>query len=60
MFSFELPHGITVFHNNVIILSWLEEPKAIHIKDLNLATQYLELFNKLYKSGEPYKPPKIL
>lgn len=56
--DFEFPQGVIIFQDNIIFFSWMREPKAIHIKDKKISEQYAKFFDKLYATGEPYKPPK--
>ena len=42
--KFNLPQGITIFRNNVIILSWVESPIAINIESEIFADQLREFF----------------
>lgn len=47
--KFNLPQGITIFRNNVIILSWVESPIAINIESEIFADQLREFFLELWK-----------
>tara|TARA_Y100000310_G_C20599878_1_gene772450 strand:+ start:671 stop:1384 length:714 start_codon:yes stop_codon:yes gene_type:complete len=42
--SFNLPQGITIFRNIIIILSWVESPIAIKIESEQIANQMNEFF----------------
>ena len=47
--EFNLPQGITIFRNYVIILSWAESPVAIKIESDIFANQLREFFFELWK-----------
>lgn len=47
--EFNLPQGITIFRNFVIILSWVESPIAIKIESETIANQLREFFLDLWK-----------
>ncbi len=48
--KFNLPQGITIFRNNVILLSWVESPMAIKIESEVFANQQREFFLDLWKT----------
>jgi len=50
--SFNLPQGITLFRDNVILLSWVESPIAIRIESKAFAHQLQEFFLDLWKSAK--------
>lgn len=52
--SFKFPQGVIIFQDNIIFLSWIKDPKAVHIKYARLAEQYAKFFDELYERGEPY------
>lgn len=56
--AFEFPQGIITFQDNVLFVLWSKDPIIIHIKDSRLADEYGKFFDKLYQTGEPYKPPE--
>ncbi|PIN82027.1 hypothetical protein COV11_00065 [Candidatus Woesearchaeota archaeon CG10_big_fil_rev_8_21_14_0_10_30_7] len=47
--KFNLPQGITIFRNTVIILSWIESPIAIKIESETISNQFKEFFLDLWK-----------
>ena len=47
--KFNLPQGITLFRNNVILLSWVESPVAIRIESEVFAQQLKKFFLDLWK-----------
>jgi HTH-type transcriptional regulator, sugar sensing transcriptional regulator len=47
--EFNLPQGITIFRNFVIILSWAETPIAIKIESETISNQLREFFLGLWK-----------
>jgi len=47
--EFNLPQGITIFRNTVIILSWIESPIAIKIESETISKQLREFFIDLWK-----------
>ncbi len=47
--EFNLPQGITVFRNTVIILSWIESPIALKIESETISNQFREFFLDLWK-----------
>lgn len=47
--NFNLPQGITIFKNYVILLSWVESPVAIKIESEIFASQLRNFFNDLWK-----------
>jgi len=47
--NFELPQGITIFKNYVILLSWVEYPIAIKIESSIFACQLRDFFLGLWK-----------
>ena len=42
--KFNLPQGITIFRNVVVILSWVESPTAIKIENETISNQLKEFF----------------
>ena len=48
--KFNLPQGITIFRNYIIILSWVESPVAIKIESDVFANQLREFFLDLWKT----------
>lgn len=56
--AFEFPQGIITFQDNVLFVFWSKDPIIIHIKDSRLADEYGKFFDKLYATGEPYRPLK--
>jgi len=50
--KFNLPQGITLFRNNVILLSWVESPVAIKIESEVFAQQQKEFFLDLWKQAK--------
>ena len=50
---FNLPQGITIFRNNVILLSWKDSPLAIKIESGVFANQLKEFFLDLWKTATP-------
>ncbi|MEK6960057.1 MAG: helix-turn-helix domain-containing protein [Nanoarchaeota archaeon] len=48
---FNLPQGITVFRDQVIILSWADSPVAIKIESAQFAGQMREFFLQLWDSA---------
>ncbi|PIN86479.1 hypothetical protein COV19_04255 [Candidatus Woesearchaeota archaeon CG10_big_fil_rev_8_21_14_0_10_44_13] len=42
--EFNLPQGITIFRNKVVILSWVESPTAIKIESETISDQLREFF----------------
>jgi len=49
---FNLPQGITLFRDNVILLSWVESPVAIRIESEVFAHQLKEFFLDLWEIAE--------
>jgi len=47
--EFNLPQGITIFRNTVIILSWVETPVAIKIESETISNQLKEFFLEQWK-----------
>jgi len=47
--EFNLPQGMTIFRNIVIILSWIESPIAIKIESETISKQLKEFFISLWK-----------
>jgi sugar-specific transcriptional regulator TrmB len=47
--EFNLPQGITIFRNYVILLSWIDSPLAIRIESDIFASQLKEFFMDLWK-----------
>jgi HTH-type transcriptional regulator, sugar sensing transcriptional regulator len=47
--EFNLPQGITIFKDTVIILSWVESPLAIKIKSETISNQLREFFLDQWK-----------
>ena len=47
--EFNLPQGITIFRNTVIILSWVESPIAIKVESEIISNQLREFFLDLWK-----------
>ena len=50
--TFNLPQGITIFRDNVIILSWADSPLAIKIGSDVFASQLREFFLELWKTAK--------
>jgi len=50
--KFNLPQGITMFRNYVIILSWVESPVAIKIESEIFANQLRDFFLELWKTAK--------
>ena len=50
--KFNLPQGITVFRNYVIILSWIDSPVAIKIESDVFANQLRDFFLELWKTAK--------
>ncbi len=50
--QFNLPQGITIFNDNIILLSWVETPVAIHIQSPVMASQLKEFFTDLWKQAK--------
>jgi len=50
--KFNLPQGITIFRNYVIILSWIESPIAIKIESEVFANQLRDFFLELWKAAK--------
>lgn len=51
--SFNLPQGITIFRNNVILLSWKDSPVGVKIESEIFAGQLREFFLDLWKKAKP-------
>lgn len=49
---FNLPQGITIFRDHVIILSWTNSPVAIKIQSKQLADQWKGFFHQLWKESK--------
>lgn len=47
--EFNLPQGITIFRNKVIILSWIDSPVAILIESETISNQLKDFFLDLWK-----------
>lgn len=52
---FNLPQGITVFRNNVIIVSWVDSPVAIRIESSTFADQLRNFFLEHWKESKTEK-----
>ncbi len=50
--KFNLPQGISIFRNAVVIVSWIEEPIAIKIESEPFAQQQREFFLELWKEAK--------
>jgi sugar-specific transcriptional regulator TrmB len=50
--SFNLPQGITIFRNSVILLSWVDYPIAIKIESSIFAKQQRDFFLDLWKDSK--------
>jgi len=50
--KFNLPQGITIFRNYIIILSWIESPIAIKIESEVFANQLRDFFLELWKAAK--------
>ncbi len=50
---FNLPQGITIFRNNVILLSWKDSPVGVKIESEIFAGQLREFFLDLWKKAKP-------
>jgi len=50
--KFNLPQGITIFRNHVIILSWVDSPVAIKIESEVFANQLRDFFLELWKTAK--------
>lgn len=50
--KFNLPQGITIFRNYVIILSWIDSPVAIKIESDVFANQLRDFFLELWKTAK--------
>lgn len=50
--EFNLPQGITIFKDTVIIISWLEEPTAIKIQSTTFSQQLKEFFLQLWQQAK--------
>lgn len=50
--NFNLPQGITIFRNYIIILSWMESPVAIKIESDVFVNQLKEFFLELWKTAK--------
>lgn len=50
--EYNLPQGITVFRNYVILLSWTESPIAIKIESKTFAKQQKEFFLELWEKAK--------
>ena len=50
--KFNLPQGITIFRNYIVILSWVESPVAIKIESEVFANQLREFFLDLWKTAK--------
>ena len=48
---FNLPQGVTVFRDCVVLLSWNESPVAIRIESAEFARQWREFFQELWKGA---------
>lgn len=49
--NFNLPQGITIFRNYIVILSWVESPVAIKIESEVFANQLKKFFLDLWKQA---------
>ncbi len=50
--QFNLPQGITIFRNNIILLSWKNNPIAINIESEDFAQQLRQFFLELWKEAK--------
>ncbi len=50
--NFNLPQGITIFRNYVILLSWVESPLAIKLESEIFASQLRDFFFDLWKNAK--------
>lgn len=50
--KFNLPQGITIFRDNVILLSWTDIPTAIKIQSKTMSEQLKGFFNELWKESK--------
>ncbi len=50
--KFNLPQGITIFRNNIILLSWVDSPVAINIESYVFAEQLRNFFLELWKEAK--------
>ncbi len=49
---FNLPQGITIFRNHLILLSWGNSPLAIHIENEQFAKEFRDFFRELWEKGK--------
>lgn len=49
--KFNLPQGITLFRDNVILSSWIDTPTAIKIQSKTMAEQLRMFFNELWRDA---------
>ncbi|HIH24772.1 TPA: hypothetical protein HA251_07100 [Candidatus Woesearchaeota archaeon] len=47
-----LPQGVTVFRDNVILLSWAKEPVAVRIRSEQFASQMRKFFLELWRTAK--------
>ncbi|HII15528.1 MAG TPA: hypothetical protein HA362_04415 [Nanoarchaeota archaeon] len=50
--SFNLPQGITIFRDYVVLLSWVESPAAVKLESRAFAGQLREFFMDLWKRAK--------
>lgn len=47
-----LPQGVIIFRNHFVLISWTEEPIAIHIQSKKVTGQYKKFFEDLWKKAK--------
>ncbi|MBM3234353.1 hypothetical protein FJZ19_04655 [Candidatus Pacearchaeota archaeon] len=47
--NFDFPHGITIFKDKIIIITWKEKSTAIKIESRQIADEFREFFLQLWK-----------
>ena len=47
--DFNFPHGMTIFKDNIIMITWKENPTAVKIQSNQIADEFRNFFLQLWK-----------